>query len=272
MTGNKIIIILLGAICLFLIWDKFTAEPPTGPSAQGNTSKIHADALLERIQLLESDLNHELIQRQQLERRLTKLEKLPFPEQPVATSLEDTSETPRAVRNQNATEEGALSLKERLISAGMAPQTVESLQLTVDRNRLALLQLRNEAIREGWDDTPEFREKLQALRDPGQTIRDEFGEQMYDQFLYASGRANRIVVREVYSGSAAELAGLKAGDIVLSYGLSNIYSMSELRQSTLEGKAGEMVLLEIMRDDYPVTTSVPRGPLGISMNSTRVQP
>lgn len=286
MTGNKVIISLLAALCLILLWDKFSAQHSVNPEAKtdlkNSRSDLNADlysnpdseTLLSRIQGIEADLSHELLQRQQIERRLNKLEQL----SPVSESAESTETVNEIIHTdqpsvqEDTSQQKPLTLKERLLSAGLAAQTIDAMQQTLDKNRLAMLQLRDTAIREGWDETQEFSEKMNELRDPGLSIREEFGEQMYDQYLYASGRSNRVVIREVYSGSAADLAGLEAGDIITSYASSRIYSMSALRQATVEGNAGEVVLLEVMRNDLPVSTSVPRGPLGISMNSTRVEP
>ena len=276
MAGTKFIIILLAGACLVLIWMNFSPGQTSASglqlSSQTSTPDDKLDKLISRIEALEADLTNELVQRHQIERRLYELERL-VPDFTPASSEQPPSEinTPSAKIDEPTTQE-TQSLENNLLAAGMAPEIIEAMQQRMDQNRLAMLQLRDQATREGWNDSSEYQEKMFELRDSSRGIREEFGERQYDQYLYASGRPNRVVVREVYSGSAADLAGLQTGDIIVSYASANIYSMSELREATVDGTAGETVLLEILRDDTPISTSVPRGPLGISMNSTRIQP
>lgn len=276
MAGSKFIIIVLAGACLVLIWMKFS---PGQTSASGLQFSSQTDApddklneLILRIEALEADLTNELVQRHQIERRLYVLETL-LPDSTPASTEQPSSEisTPSAETDEPAAQE-THSLENNLLAAGMAPEIIAAMQQRMDQNRIAMLQLRDQATREGWNDSREYQEKMFELRDSSRGIREEFGERQYDQYLYASGRPNRVVVREVYSGSAADLAGLQTGDIIVSYASANIYSMSELREATVDGTAGETVLVEILRDDTPISTSVPRGPLGISMNSTRMQP
>lgn len=276
MAGSKFIIIVLAGACLVLIWMNFSPGQTSASglqlSSQTSTPDDKLDKLISRIEALEADLTNELVQRHQIERRLYELERL-VPDFTPASSEQPPSEisTPSAKIDEPTTQE-TQSLENNLLAAGMAPEIIEAMQQRMDQNRLAMLQLRDQATREGWNDSSEYQEKMFELRDSSRGIREEFGERQYDQYLYASGRPNRVVVREVYSGSAADLAGLQTGDIIVSYASANIYSMSELREATVDGTAGETVLLEILRDDTPISTSVPRGPLGISMNSTRIQP
>ena len=163
-------------------------------------------------------------------------------------------------------------MESQLIAAGMPTETVQAMQQSVDQSRLEMLQLRDRAIREGWDESDEYREQMQRLRNPYSSLRDDFGDEAFDQFLFASGIPNRVQIEEVYSGSAADDAGLIPGDVIVSYADNTIYSMTTLRDSTLEGFAGENILLEVIRDGQPITMNVPRGPLGISMSSMVMKP
>lgn len=280
MTGNRFITILLAATCLVLVWMKFSpgqiAVPESGTPLQTIASDRDLKSLITRIETLEADLTNELVQRQQIERRLNKLEELTADSIPAITEQTLSQTSPLQTENNELDNEPntkeALSLESNLLAAGLAPEIIQAMQQRMDQNRLSMLQLRDQATREGWNDSEKYQEKMFELRDSSRGIREEFGDRQYDQYLHASGRPNRVVVREVYRGSAADLAGLQAGDIIINYASSNIYSMSELRQATVAGNAGETVLLEVLRNDNPISTSVPRGPLGISMNSTRIQP
>lgn len=266
-------VVLLG---LALTWTQWRADPVVTPSAANAPPEKDDSELLERIEALEAELTHELLQRQRLEHRLARLEESPHlqsskdntgGDESITSEIADTSRVPANHRQQESS-----SLRENLLSAGLASETIQSIQQRIDDNRLEMLELRNSAIREGWNESEEFVEKMQEMSDPTRGLREEFGDLVYDQYLYASGRSNRIQVREVYSGSAAANAGIQPGDIVTAYASNNIYSMSELRQSTVEGIAGENVLVEVLRDGMPITTTITRGPMGISMSTTRIQP
>lgn len=164
------------------------------------------------------------------------------------------------------------TLQDKLLNSNIPLDTIQRIEQQIGQNRLARLQLRDQAIREDWIDSPEYFEKEQQL--PGATdgIREQFGDRIFDQYLYASGRPNRVLVREVYSGTAANDAGIEPGDIILSYASQSIFSMGDLQQATTEGNSGESVLIEVLRDDLPFSTSAPRGPLGISMTIKRIEP
>lgn len=96
-------------------------------------------------------------------------------------------------------------------------------------------------------------------------LRDELGDDSYDRYLFASGRSNRVRVRQVMQGSAAEQAGLSNGDIVISYANERIFTFDDLRRASYEGQLGESVLLEVRRADGNVSQMVmPRGPLGLT--------
>jgi len=278
MSGIKsILLILLSALALVVIWTLFSpqSKPPLVPDiatpAQPASEQTDND-LLSRIKLLEDELANEQNIRHQHEIRLTQLE-----QQLANTSTIDNllSTVTRTEKNSPPKEQVRFklpTLQDKLLAAHIPLDTIQRIQQRVGQNRLARLQLRDQAIREDWLDSPEYIEKTQQLPRATEGLREEFGEQLFDRYLYESGRPNRVLVREVFSGSAAQEAGIQAQDIILSYASELIFSMSELQQVTTEGVAGEPVLIELLRDGIPLSTSAPRGPLGISMTLTRKQP
>lgn len=137
---------------------------------------------------------------------------------------------------------------------------------------MAQLYLRDQAEREGWIRTPRYFEALQEIRSDLESIRNEMDDDAYARYLYAVGRPNQVTVRRVLSGSAAEIAGLQPGDILIGYEGSRIFAASEVRRATRDGNAGDTVTLEVLRDGQRIQTYVPRGPLGISMSSDSVLP
>ena len=97
-------------------------------------------------------------------------------------------------------------------------------------------------------------------------------DEAYARYLYAVGRPNQVTVQRVLSGSAAETAGLRPGDVLLGYQGERVFAASDLRRATQAGDAGDTVTLEVLRDGQRIQAYVPRGPLGISMSSDSVLP
>ena len=266
-------IILLGVLSWFLLMPGPAIEPAPGNSRASMSSSQQIDQLEARIGVLEQELSEEIAARINLEQRLAQNRSLIAATETPDTTLEDSGQSFSAsVQDGTEAIDNSVTLEQNLIAAGMPLDTIQAMKSTFDQNQLEMLQLRDRAIREGWSDSAEFREQMSALSNPYQELREQFGDEAYDQYLFASGMPNRVQIREVYSGSAADNAGLRPGDIFVSYASAPIYSMSALRQSTLEGSAGESVLLELVRDGDSFTASVPRGPLGISMSAVVVQP
>ena len=268
------LIILTTLLSMSFIWALVTPEiePDQLSEILAQQKKLvrSNNALLNRIETLENSLAELQSIRQQHELQLSELEQqIPTSVlHPDMASIEAEEKQPEAVIRTTKPP----TLQEKLVTANIQLDTIQRIKQRVGENRLARLQLRDQAIREDWIDSPEYIEKEQQLPSPTGGLREEFGDQVYDQYLYASGRPNRIIVREVFSGSAAEEAGIEARDIILSYASKLIFTMNELQQATTEGNSGEPVLIEILRDDLPFTTSAPRGPLGISMTISRKKP
>jgi hypothetical protein len=89
---------------------------------------------------------------------------------------------------------------------------------------------------------------------------------------YGTGEDNRVQVDSVIPGSAAEIAGLQAGDLIESYADERLFAFSELRNKTTEGEYGEQVAVQVRRGPRVIETWVPRGPLGVTLSSARVEP
>ena len=124
----------------------------------------------------------------------------------------------------------------------------------------------------GWNGVIEYVEKMHELSNPLKGLREEFGDDVYDRYLFATDQPNRVRVRSVIAGSAAQQAGIMPGDLVLGYAGNKIFSMQALRRATTEGLAGAAVLVDLLRNNQPFSVTVTRGPLGIVMESTRLSP
>jgi membrane-associated protease RseP (regulator of RpoE activity) len=123
-----------------------------------------------------------------------------------------------------------------------------------------------------WPDTARFRREYDELANEEMSLREELGDDDFDRYLFANGRPNRVKAITVMIGSAAEQAGMKDGDFILTYDEARIFEWGELKDATTEGELGEYVTVDIMRDGQLSSLWVPRGPLGVRLGMTRVAP
>ena len=154
-------------------------------------------------------------------------------------------------RNEDAEQRFA----EQLIAQGFAPDRAEWIVRRTEELRMQALQAQYDAQRGGAPVAPRAGE---------QTLRAELGEADYERYLQAYGRQTTIPVRDVLASSPAERSGLKPGDAIVAYGGKRVFDMRELNELTLEGTAGESVVVEVRRDGQNVQLVIPRGPLGIT--------
>lgn len=275
MNKKTFIILIQFVAILYLLW--FLWQPADNNHTQNTPATSSSiispqqyNQLLDRLDHLENERLQESSERQQLIDRITQLENLVHPSavQPFSSVISDS----QTLSDTDETDVEDVPVQQKLINQGLPPQTANQLQRYVDEKRLQRLNLRDQAIREGWRDSDEYMQKMNALGDAAYGVKQEFGEQVYDQYLYASGRPNRVIVREVINESVAQSAGLIPGDMIVRYANESIFSMNDLREATSKGVAGESILLEILRDNQPYSITIARGPLGISMDSARIQP
>jgi membrane-associated protease RseP (regulator of RpoE activity) len=73
-----------------------------------------------------------------------------------------------------------------------------------------------------------------------------------------------VSVFNVIANSAAERAGMRPGDRIVSYAGTRLFDVREVNRLLLDGTSGESVFVEIERDSQIFPIVVPRGPLGIS--------
>ncbi|EGV16827.1 PDZ domain-containing protein [Thiocapsa marina] len=159
-----------------------------------------------------------------------------------------------------------------LVAAGVDPGLAEDLVLREAQRSLERLSLRDQAIREGWLGSAEYREELSRINADARSLREEIGDEIYDRYLFATGEENRVKIDSVIPGSAAEIAGLQPGDLIEAYAEERLFDFSELRRKTTEGEYGEQVAVRVRRGGRVVETWIPRGPLGVTLNSARVEP
>lgn len=189
-----------------------------------------------------------------------------------AQNLNVTQTSDDELDNPRPTRRNASSDREALISAGVSPDVASAIQQQRDQRTLARLELLDQAAREGWTGTERLDNELDALNDALPSLRDELGDEAYDRYLYSAGRSNRVSIASVIAGSAADIAGLQVGDIIMRYASQRMFNMQEVRDATREGVRNEPILLEVVRDQQPIAFEVTRGPLGVTMTASRVEP
>lgn len=164
------------------------------------------------------------------------------------------------------------AVERALHAAGFAGDDVERLRERRAAIDLERLYLRDQAVREGWVGTSRFVEEAHRLDAAQAGLRQEFGDELYDWMLYAEGRPNRVAVTGVLPDSAAEAAGLRAGDRILRYDEQAVLAPNDLRDATSAGAAGAWVPVDVQRGGEMLRVLVPRGPLGVSLEPRSEEP
>jgi membrane-associated protease RseP (regulator of RpoE activity) len=156
-----------------------------------------------------------------------------------------------------------------LVASGYSSQEAERLRERWERLTLDRLELNNRALREGWLLEPRLQEEHRAL---DTVFREDVGEEGYDAFLYATGQPNRVRVKEVIARSPASHAGVQPGDVIVSYDGERTFGARDLQLATAQGRRGDLVRIEVVRDGRPLTLRVERGPLGIILQGSAEPP
>ncbi|MEW8270668.1 MAG: PDZ domain-containing protein [Candidatus Thiodiazotropha taylori] len=244
------------------------AATPTQPSEPAMTSVATTapDALQTNdIESLQNRVDQLISRVEQLEQSLQEMDV----SEPSATLDNDeaTSNSAEMPASDNAN-----AFTENLLSAGVDSVTVE--EIVRRRNELDLkrLELRDTAIRGGYIDTERYRDELNELLAQDISIREEFGDDVYDRFLYNNGQSNRIRIDSVMMNSAAEQAGFKPGDMIMDYDEQRLFDYTDLQQATTQGTRDEYVSVTVERDGEQMMLWIPRGPMGVRLTNTRIDP
>jgi len=159
-----------------------------------------------------------------------------------------------------------------LIEAGISEEQAIWLQQRLDENELQQLYLRDRATREGWLNTSRYNKERQQYLNAVTKLRDEVDDDVFDRLLYALGRANRVVIKDIMQNSVAGQYGLQGGDSIIEYDGQRIFNSNELSSLVTQGGSGVMTLVRVKRGGEILDIYLPRGPLGIRMSATRIKP
>ncbi|MFT5573200.1 MAG: C-terminal processing protease CtpA/Prc [Cryomorphaceae bacterium] len=104
----------------------------------------------------------------------------------------------------------------------------------------------------------------QAPKSSLELLREELGEDYYERYLTANGYPTSARIMEVMLGSPGANAGLKPGDKITAYDGKRVFNLSDVNSQTVQGTAGQSVLIEVDRNGEAVQLTIPRGPIGVS--------
>jgi hypothetical protein len=159
----------------------------------------------------------------------------------------------------------AAALRER----GIEDRHAEYLRERFEALQMEELYIRDQAAREGWLNQPRHHQEMQRLREEA---RENLGAEDFDWLLYASGRNNRVMVRDVLESSPANAAGIRSGDLILRYDDVVVLQPTDLTTATTKGEFGSGVAVEIQRGGDVQRLYVSRGPLGARIAAVRRPP
>lgn len=230
-----------------------------------NDARVTAlEAEIARLQARVANLESGTLESETLESGTLKSERMP--DEPVSFNLDIANLTPDILTNPT------IPVAEGLIAAGIDVFTAEDIAYKQSETQLKRLELRDAALREDFMGSDRYREELAKIRQSEIRIRDEISDESYDKYLFYTGQSNRIAVSSVMLGSAAEQSGIHAGDVIVRYENEPLYNYRDLRAATIQGERGEIIDLTVVRDGALITVSIPRGPLGVRLNSVRMNP
>ena len=251
----------------------YTADtaPETPASATDFTSSFNAGLpVRERIAALERAVSDERFARQLLQEEVfyltAELEQIVgtyeseasediTAEQAVAESSSSRMSRREEYRRRNSLE----GRMERLIEAGFLPSQASMIVQRESELQMESLRARYEAERSG--DPVEYWRSRNVTSD---ALRAELGDAEYERYLVANDRSTNVTVSSVIESSPAQSAGLQPGDEIVRYDGERIFNMTDLTRQTMDGTAGQNIVVDIMRGGTPMQIVMPRGPVGIS--------
>lgn len=243
-------------------------EDPTDGAAAPTATPESSDVVAARS--IQARLDDEAAARRRLDAELATVKR-------TLLDLEDQLGTLLQAR-QEAEEQSERQVRRRqvdastLVEAGFDSDEATFLADRWGQQQMALLELRDEATREGWVETPRFEEAARAVRSGPESMREELDEDSYERFLFSIGRSNRVTVEGVIPSSPAQAIGLEQGDVIVRYDGNRVYSGHDLRAAIAAGEGDLPATLEIDRDGETYELELPRGPIGVSVGAKSVEP
>ena len=154
--------------------------------------------------------------------------------------------------------------RDALIKAGFSPSRADWIIQRESELRMEAMQTRYAAMRAGESTNLGY-----SFGNPEFALREEIGDAQYETYLQANGRSTAVGVGAVFESSPAQTAGLQPGDEITHYDGERVFNTFDLTRQTMEGDAGQNVVVNITREGIPMQVVIPRGPLGINTGRRR---
>ena len=256
--AKALALIATGAVTtlLYVTWQTEPTVPPAQVKNAPEPADPRIDELLARIDTIEEKLsNLEPVSITHIQQQEA-FDELELDEADIQYTQPDTP----------------LSMQDGLIAAGLDQYTAENIARAMSDIELRRLDLRDQARRQGQSDSEQLHQQLTDLKNEEVDLQVAVGEDIYDRYLFHTGKPNRLEVKSVILGSTAEQIGLESGDRLLSYEGDRVYSWGDLWSATSGGERGESVTMTVQRGENQLSFSLPRGPLGVRLDRVRVNP
>ena len=172
---------------------------------------------------------------------------------------EDSSNSRQSRREANRRRNTLEGRMESLIDAGFLPSQASMIVQRESELQMESITARYDAERSG-DMTDYWRSRNES----SDILREELGDADYERYLVANNRSTNVTVSSVIESSPAQSAGLQSGDEIVRYDGERVFSMTDLTRQTMDGIAGQNIVVDITRDGIAMQIVIPRGPVGIS--------
>lgn len=228
------------------------------------------------VRQLQKVLDEEIQQRKKLSQQITALQKQVKSLQGTQNAESQDTQDPGTISintldNSSDLVDETTRQQQTLLALGLDQAAIERLNQRREKREMDELYLRNKSVREGWFQTEKYALERRKITNTN-IYREEMGDELYDKYLYDTGQFNRVEVQSVLTGSPAEKVGLSDGDIIYRYDGERIYGWTDLTNATAQGDPNQTVKVEVLRNGETVDVYMQRGPLGIRINSNRINP
>jgi len=190
-----------------------------------------------------------------------------------SASADSTAGVDQPVPQVNPATAGVASVQS-LTAAGIDPVNAQAMIERLDELALARLQADYQVRRENGNGEAARQARLdrRAIPRDSETIRAEFGDEAYDQYLYSLNQPNRVQVASVLGDSSAQIAGVQDGDFLRSLDGEPLFNVRDLTRRISEGDTERTYSLLVERDGEVIETWVPGGPLGVRVSGSVAEP
>jgi hypothetical protein len=156
--------------------------------------------------------------------------------------------------------------KDKLLAAGFSPDRIDWVE-----RRMEELQMAAQQAEYNWrhGGAPMSSDTMATMLNPVTALRNEMDDAEFERYLNAIGRPTTVQISGVLAGSPAGIAGLQAGDEVVSYNGKRVFTSFELNSMARAMPPNQSVLVEVRRQGQSMQITLPAGPLGIDANVTR---